>query len=260
MRAILATLSMAAGMAWAQTSLTPPQVGFMRDAADSLRPVYGIAGNFLVGDPVAIGVISAAHSGSYGWVKTSSTVAVIDKAGAIVATSTVADGPALFAFTRTGEPALAYLPASNQLRTWKAGAFTAVSFDAAILAANSVLAVAAPDSGHAAMIVQRDDGLWDVRVQLATSEIDAQTALLGVAAPVLMFASGDLVYSDADGIVLRKPDGSERHIIARLPSSFAFQQMGIGWVQLQDLAGGQQFAFRIAQNREQSYQLPEVDQ
>jgi hypothetical protein len=46
MRAILATFLMAAGMAWAQTSLTPPQVGFMRDAADSLRPVYGIAGDF----------------------------------------------------------------------------------------------------------------------------------------------------------------------------------------------------------------------
>jgi hypothetical protein len=232
----------------------------MRDAADSLRPVYGIAGNFLVGDPVAIRIISAAHSGSYGWVKTSSTVAVIDKAGAIVATSIVADGPALFAFTRTGEPALAYLAASNQLLTWKAGAFTAVFFDAAILAANRVLAITAPDSGHAAMIVQRDDGLWDVRMQLATSEIDAQTALLGVAAPVLMFASGDLVYSDADGIVLRKTDSSERHISVRLPASFAFQQMGEGWLQLQDLAGGQQFTIRIAQNREQSYQLPEVDQ
>jgi hypothetical protein len=232
----------------------------MRDAADSLRPVYGIAGNFLVGDPVAIRIISAAHSGSYGWVKTSSTVAVIDKAGAIVATSTVADGPALFAFTRTGEPALAYLAASNQLLTWKAGAFTAVFFDAAILAANRVLAITAPDSGHAAMIVQRDDGLWDVRVQLATGEIDAQATLLGVTAPVLMFASGDLVYSDADGIVLRKTDSSERHISVRLPASFAFQQMGEGWLQLQDLAGGQQFTIRIAQNREQSYQLPEVDQ
>jgi hypothetical protein len=79
MRALLATLLMAAGMAWAQTSLTPPQIGFMRDATDSLRPVYGIAGNFLLGDPVAVGVVSAAYSGSCGWVKTRSTVAVIDK-------------------------------------------------------------------------------------------------------------------------------------------------------------------------------------
>jgi hypothetical protein len=110
------------------------------------------------------------------------------------------------------------------------------------------------------MIVQRDDGLWDVRVQLATSEIDAQTALVGVAAPVLMLSTGELVYSDFNGIVLRNMDGSERHISAQLPASFAFQQMGQGWIQLQDLAGGRHFAIRIAQNREKSYQLPEVDQ
>ena len=260
MRAILATLSMGAGMAWAQTSLTPPQIGFMRDAVGSLRPVHGIAGNFLVRDPMAIGVISAAHSGSYGWVKTSSTVAVIDKTGSIVASSAAADGPALFAFTRTGEPALAYLAASKQLLTWNAKAFTTVLFDATALGANAVLSIAAPDSGHAEMIVQRDDGLWDVRVQLPTGEIDAQTALLGIAAPVLMLSTGELVYGDADGIVLRKPDGSEQHISAQLPASFTFQQMGAGWLQLQDLAGGRQFAIRIAQNREQSYQLPEVDQ
>ena len=258
MRAILATLSMSAGMAWAQTSLTPPQVGFMRDATASLRPVYGIAGNFLVGDPVAAGVISAAYSGSYGLVKTSLTVSVTDKTGSIVASSAAADGPALFAFARTGEPALAYL--ANQLLIWNAGAFTSVRFDATTLAANTVLSIAAPDSGHAAFIVQRDDGLWDVRVQLATGEIDAQTALLGVAGPVLMYSTGELFYSDANGIVLRKADGSERRISARLPASFAFQQMGEEWIQLEDLAGGQQFAIRIAQNREQSYQLPEVDQ
>lgn len=232
----------------------------MRDATDSLRPVYGIAGNFLLGDAVAIGVISAAHSGSSGWLKTSSTIAVFDKTGSIVASADAPDGPALFAFARTGESALAYITAANALLVWNAGALNAVSFDATALGASAVLSIASPDSDHAAMIVQRDDGLWDVRVQLATGEIDAQTALLGIAAPVLMLSTGEVVYSDSDGIVLRKTDGSERHISAQLPASFAFQQMGEGWIQVQDLAGGRQFAIRIAQNREQSYQLPEVDQ
>jgi hypothetical protein len=232
----------------------------MQDATNSLRPVYGIAGNFLLGDAVALGVISAAHSGSYGWVKTSSTVAVIDRTGSIVATGTAPDGPALFAFARTGEPALAYIMVANALLVWNAGALNAAPFDATALGADAVLSIGAPDSDHAAMIIQRDDGLWDVRVQLATGEIDAQTALLGVAAPVLMLSTGEVVYGDSNGIVLRKTDGSERHISAQLPASFAFQQMGAGWIQVQDPAGGRQFAIHIAQNREQSYQLPEVDQ
>ena len=110
------------------------------------------------------------------------------------------------------------------------------------------------------MIVQRDDGLWDVRLQLATGQIDAQTAITGVTAPVVMLASGELVYANADGIVVRHRGGSERHISSQLPASFALQQMGDGWIQLRDLTGGRQFAIRITRNRDQFYQLPESRQ
>jgi hypothetical protein len=260
MRAMLVTLSIAAGVAWAQTALSPPQAGFMRDAADSMRPVYGIAGNFLLGDSVAAGVVAAAYSGSYGLVKTGSAVVVIDKAGLIIASSAAPDGPALFAFARNGEPTLAYLPDANALLVWNAGAFEAVPFDPATLVGSAVLSIAAPDSEHVAMIIQRDDGLWDIRMQLATGEIDSQTAIPGVAAPVLMLATGELVYSDTSGLVVRNPDGSERHIAAQLPANFELEQMGDGWIQLRDLEVGQQFAIRIAENREQSYQLPEAAQ
>lgn len=259
MRALIATLSFVAGAAWAQT-LTPPQTGFMQGAANSFRPVYGIAGNFLPGDPVACGVVSAAYSGSYGLLKTSSAVIVTDRAGSIIATNSEPDGPALFAFKRTGEPALVLMPAANTLLAWDGAAFDPVPFDPTTLSASAVLSIAEPHSGHAAMIVQREDGLWDIRVRLATGEIDAQTAIPGVVAPVLMLANGELVYSDGSGIVLRSPDGTERHISAQLPASFALQQMGEGWIQLRDLGSGQQFAVRIAQNREQYYQLPEGGQ
>ena len=257
MRALLATLSFMTGAAWAQSGLTPPQVGFMQDAANSFRPVYGIAGNFLPGDPVASGVVSAAYSGSYGLFKTSSAVVVTDRAGSIVASNSQPDGPALFAFTRAGEPALIFMPAANTLLSWDGAAFNPVPFDPTTLSASAILSIAAPRPGQAAMIVQRDDGLCDLRVDLATGDIKAQTAIPGVTAPALLLANGDLVYADGNGIVVRKPDGPEQHIIAQLPASFALQQMGEGWIQLRDLGSSRQFAIRVIQNREQYYQLPE---
>jgi hypothetical protein len=258
-RTILAVLSMTVA-AWGQTALTAPQAGLIRDTAHSLRPVYGIAGNFLLGDPVATGVVSATYSGLYGLIKTDSTVAVIDRAGSIAASIAAPEGTALFAFARIGDSALAYLSASDKLLVWDGRAFETVPFSPTMLAGSAVVAIAAPDSEHAALIVQRDDGLWDVRMQLATGEVDAQTAIENVAAPVLMLATGELIYSDGNGLVIRRPDGSERHVDAQLPTSFEFQQMGQDWIQLRDLAGGRHFAIRITPNREQSYQLPEVDQ
>src|SRR6202035_55495 len=144
---------------------------------------YGIAGNFLPGGPVATGGTSAAYSGSSGLLKTSSAMVVTDRTGLIVASIDAPDGPALFAFARTGEAALAYL-VTGTLLAWDGGAFNPVSFDPTMLAASAVLSITSPDADHAAIIVQRDDGLWDVRVQLATGEIDAQTAIPGVTAPV----------------------------------------------------------------------------
>lgn len=260
MKAVLAALALLAGVATAQSGLTRPQVGFMQDAANSFRPVYGIAGNFLPGDAVTGKVVSAAYSGSYGLVKTSSAIIVTDRTGSILASYSELDGPALFAFTHSGEPALAFMPAANTLLAWDGATFNPAPFDPTTLAASVVLSIGEPHPGHAAMIVQRADGLWDVRVQLATGAIDSQAAIPGITGPVLMLANDELVYSDVNGIVLRSSDRTELHINAQLPATFALQQMGDGWIQLRDLGSSRQFAIRITRNREQYYQLPEGGQ
>lgn len=249
-----------AAAAWAQVSLAPPQVGFMQDGAGSLRPVYGMAGNFLVGDALAVNVISSASSGSFSLVKTASKLLAIDGQGNIVASVDAPDGAAVFAFSQRSELALAYVLDANTMAAWRAGAFETVPFDAASLPNSTVLSIAAPDSEHAALIVQSQDGLHDLRILLSTGQIDSQTALEGITAPVLMLATGELVSSDLNGIVIRRPDGSERRIAAQLPQNFAFEQLGDGWIELRDLTSALAFAVRISDGREQLYQLPEVDQ
>ncbi len=259
-RTMLAAISIAAGMASAQTSLTSPQVGFMHDAADSVRPVYGLAGNFLVGDALAGGVVSAAFSGSYALLKTGTAVIVMGRSGGIVSISDAPDGPAQFAFTRNGDPALTYLQKTSALLIWKAGAFEAATFDLAAWGAGAVLCIGMPDAEHAALLVQRDGDLWDVRISIATGEMDSQTALLGVVPPVQMLPTGDLVFANADGIVVRKADGSERSIEAPALSNFALEQMGDGWIQVHELVDGRQFALRLTETGAKIYQLPEVSQ
>ncbi|HEY6393021.1 MAG TPA: hypothetical protein VIX89_17200 [Bryobacteraceae bacterium] len=254
MKALLIILSITPIAMWAQ--LAAPQVGFIQDSGNTLRPVYGLAGNFILGDPVAANMESASFSGLFGIVKTTSALVVVDRQGQVVASQDAAAGPALFAFSRNGAPALAYLPNANALLQWSDGVFQQVPLDPQ----TTVVSIAAVDPGQAAFILQRDDGLWDVRILLSTGEVISQTAIVGVAAPALMLATGELLYGDANGIVLRRPDGSEKHIDAQLPPTFAFQQMGDGWIQVRDLATQQQYAVRLSEGKEQFYALPGVDQ
>jgi hypothetical protein len=88
----------------------------------------------------------------------------------------------------------------------------------------------------------------------------SQKALIGVHAPVLALPTGDLIYSDARGLVVRRTDASEVHIPAMLPASFSLQQMNQDWVQLTDLNGSKRFAIHATPAREAFYELPESRQ
>ncbi len=135
-----------------------------------------------------------------------------------------------------------------------------VPFDCQLFPPSAVLAISAPDRGHVAFLIQRDHGLGEVRVLIETGEADSQEALPGVDAPALRLSSGELIYTDANGIVIRKADATEIHLNAQLPASFSLAQMGAGWVELSDLASSARFAIRVTPGRERLYFLPEVSQ
>jgi hypothetical protein len=259
MRFVLLLLAIAVTVC-AQPALAPPQIGFIQDSSNTLRPVYGIAGNFVLGDATQAGLTSAAFSGSFGIVKTDTSLLAIDRQGQAIAASDAPSGSALFAFSQSGAPSFAYLVDANAWMVWDGQSFLPASFDLTAFGSATVVSITSQHDGEAAIILQRDDGLWDIRILMAAGEVTSETAIPGVTAPLLALATGDLVYADANGIVVRKLDGSERHIPAQLPANFGFQQMGDGWIQLRDLATLNQFAVRITQDREQFYGLPGVDQ
>jgi hypothetical protein len=244
----------------AQAAIQPPQMGFAGAADGTLRPVYGVAGNFILGPPVAGPVVSQAFSGSLGLLKTDATLSAFNGQGKVLATTAASAGPALFAFSSDGATALAYVASSDTLVEWAGGSFSTEPFRPENSATDAVVAIALPNAFEACLIVQRSDGIWEVQLPFTRSRAASQKALVGVTAPVLALASGQLVFSDANGIVLRNPDGTEVHIAGQLPAKFSLQQMDSEWVQLSDLATARRFAIRVLSGHEGYYQLPGVGQ
>jgi len=251
---------MLAAAVCAQPALAPPQVGFLQDGGNSFRPVWGIAGNFVLGGSALSGVANAAYSGSFGLVKTDTSVIAVDSQGKVLASMAAPAGPAAFAFFSDGSPAFVYLASANLLFEWYGTGFQMVPFDCQLFPPSAVVGISAPDRWHVAFLIQRDHGPWEIRVLIETGESDSQALLTGVNTPALRLASGELVYTDANGIVIRKADATEIHLNAQLPGSFSLAQMGAGWVELSDLGSSARFAIRITPGRESLYFLPEVNQ
>lgn len=92
----------------AQTAVSVPAIGMVRDGDGSVRPVLGTAGNFLTGDAVATGVVSAAFAGVSGFIKTDSELLVVDEQMHVIAHYDAPPGRATFRFSVTGRPAVVY--------------------------------------------------------------------------------------------------------------------------------------------------------
>jgi hypothetical protein len=238
---------------WAQHALTPPEVGYLLDGHNHVYPVNGLAGNFVLGRAAGSGINSAAFSGVFRLLKTDSAVSVVNQQGSIVGRTEAPAGPALFAFSSDGSPAVVYFPQSKTLRVWDGREFRpGPEFDQDVLAIGSLSATLGE------FVVRRNGELWALQVDLRSGAIVSQAALPGIAAPVLMLSGEEFVYRDSHGLVLRRTDGSEKHIAAHVPANIAFGQMGGAWVQITDLATGRLSALNAQPGHEGYYLLPEV--
>lgn len=252
---------LACATAWAQPALTPPRLGFVDDSTSTLRAAYGIAGNFVLGPSIASQVIAEAFSGSLGLLKTNTSLVAFDPQGKQLASISVASGPALFAFSPSGATGLAYIETSNSLIEWRGSGFAPIQFNYEAGRGDRVMAMAYPNAFEASLIIERSiekgaPDIWRVDLPLGSIGAVSESALPGVHAPVLALPSGDLVFSDASGIVIQPNGAPQVHVAATVPASYSLQQMSQDWVQLSDLKSPNRFAIRTTPGRENFYQLP----
>lgn len=234
-----------------QPAIAPPQLGWVRDSNSGLRPVTGLAANFILGDSAADGVVSSAFSGSFGIVKTGTSLSVLDRDGQTVFRADAEAGAALFAFADDGTPAWVYLTQSQTLLKWTAGRLEPAVFNLDLLG-GVVQAIASPARDVATVVVKREDGLWRVDLDTGT-----QTLLPGIDSPVLLRNNGALLYAGSQGLVLRQANGSDQPIEGSVAVE-SFELMGKDWVHVTERDSSRHFAIRLEPGREQLYQLPEA--
>lgn len=244
MKQFLPIACLCAAAAFAQPAIAPPQLGWI-SSAGQLRPVIGLAANFLLGDSIRDAVVSSAFSGSFVIVKTDTSITVLDRQAQVLAQADADAGGALFAFSSDGEPAFVYLTQSKSLLRWNMDHLEAAAADFS----GTVLAI-----GSASAIVKRDDGLWRVDLNTGTEEF-----VPGVDGPVQLLRDGSLLYSDSQSFVVRQPDGTERRIDGFVAVA-AFEQMDKDWVHITGRDSTRHFAIRLEPGREQLFELPDGTQ
>ncbi len=188
----------AAGGLLAQSGITPPRVGYIRDEAGALRPVYGVAGNFVLGQPInKRPVISAAFSGRLGLAKTAAALYTFDREGRRLGRLAAADGPAQFVFSSDGSEAIVFLPDTSEWFRWRNGGFQPVPIEDT---EKTVIATGLTLAGGKSLVAQDNE-----LVLRAPDGTEKRTTLTG---PIL-----SIEWMGEDWIYVRE---AGRHAVARL--------------------------------------------
>ena len=165
-----------ASCAWAQSGIDTPAIGMIVDPSGSLRSVQGIAGNFLLGPPMATGVLSAACSEQLCLAKTDSKI--LSATGQVDAPP----GPAVFGLDR--DTAVIFFPQSQTFARWRDNTLEPLDWPV-------------------------DSEVLSIRVSDDKAEIALRRDWAGVTnGPVLLLKEG-VLFATADELVLRRPDASE---------------------------------------------------
>jgi hypothetical protein len=210
-----------------------PQIGEMLDPAGSLRPVFGVAGNFMTGPARNERVLSAACSAQLCLAKTDTKI--LSPSGSVAAPA----GPALIAIQ--GDSVLVYFQLSETLVRWHDNVLEPLNWNVK----GTPLSIRAAADG-VDVAVRRANQVW-----LARSDGAAVARIPDATGPVMLLADGTLLVVK-QSLVLRRPNTQDLRF--DLPGVEALSALGEHYVQVR--AGGTLYALRTEPDREQLYLLP----
>ncbi|MFN3322280.1 MAG: hypothetical protein ACK5AZ_02190 [Bryobacteraceae bacterium] len=219
----------------AGSPLDLPRLGFVADSEGALRPIWGIAGNFVVGLPHLTGVRSAAASDLAVVVKLDDALLVLDREGNELHRWHAPQGSVFVAFAPDGHPGVVHYPETGEL--WRIEA-EPVRFETAI--EGRVAAICQPDHDFALLAVRRDVETWLVRIDLATGRIASELRLDD---------------SDRDPLLLR-PGGSIVWTVSDLPGKLQAAPVNGRWYVLAERETGRVWIADVASDPERVYRLP----
>lgn len=246
-------LAWAAAWAFPQLRLQPPRLGVVQDPEGRLLSVYGLSGNVFLGEPLLTGVVTAASSSRWTMAKLETELVLLDEHGAVRARWVAPRGPARFAFTGAGEPALAYFAETGELcRVGPQALRVTATLD------EEPLAVAWRDPEHGLVIVRRPEGLWARTISLRTGQSLQESFLAESAEAALVASGGCLIHGRGSELCFRLPNAAPRCVDLPAPLE-ALAQIADQWVEVRLAGKAGRRLLRLDPETEVLYRLPEVE-
>jgi hypothetical protein len=238
------------GAALLPAEVTSPRIGFAHYQDGSLRPVLGVAGAFVVGEPISTGVNAAAVSGTGGLIAKHSKLLVLDSNGSKVCEYPIGDAHPVLGIRDGISSAIAWLPQSHQVLFRSKGVcLTAIELTELPGQVTSLR----QNGDRASLLVTSGDAVFEVIASLSSGQVLSVQVVPGVQGPTYGYQSlyitlkgGQISVCSAHAPIktFKVPDGD-----------LQLEWAGSGWAHIWS-ATGQQWALNLTGPEPTLFELP----
>ena len=261
----IALLLWCAASATAESNFGPPVLGVARDARRQLRPVYGVAGNFVLRGAIPEDALNWAFAGAGGGlIKTDAQLLTLDSGGRVTTRHPAPQGDAVLS------AGAAFFPGTSEL--WLIGAHPDRKIRIAPDAlGGDVVALGVLNGRSVPLAVCRGSRVWLVTLNVTSSDVTSSAVTRETLAPgvigdqgcagALLWLDGNFLLATARELTIQTAAGDERHVPLAGGVHGARPELhraGERWVQV-EAAGASPLLLLITGDGEQLYQLPAVE-
>ena len=258
MNRIFVLLPALAAFAAAGSNLDAPVLGIARDAHLRLRPVYGVAGNFVLRDAIPETALNWSFDGAGGLIKTDAELLTLDRAGQLTGRRAAPRGHAVLG---TGA---AFFASSGELWLAAAHSHRTIHIEPEALGGD-VVALGAADGRSAPLAVCRASRVWLVTVDVRSGAVTRETLAPGAigdrgCAGALVWLDGNFLLATSRGLTIHTAAGVERHVsvVSEVHGAPEMHRAGERWVQV-EVAGAPPLLILVTGDGGKAYRLPAVE-
>jgi hypothetical protein len=240
----------------ANCQVATPSVGYVRYADGVVRPIYGLQGNYIVGDGVFSSAEAASFSEAGGLISKEGSLVLVDSKLAAVATAELRESGALLRLDGALDTAIAWLPESRVLLHWTGKSFAAASVSF-IAEGDKVTSIRKLDANTGSLLVAKPDTtLVRYGFSLRNGELQSSVPLPATCNSAWDGGTRLICLSDRK-LSLVSPAGD---ILQALPlpvdGSLAVEQAGTRCLHLSGRTPGENWLLHLDDKDLQLYQLP----
>jgi hypothetical protein len=196
---------------WLHAQISTPEVGVVRCGDSTVRPIYGVEANLVLGKQMIRVADAVSFSDFGGLVAVNGHIQLIDHHGSVLSEYDSHDRNPVLNIDGDLTTAVAYLPSREALLYWSGKSFVLTQLPRGIFS-GKVTSVQMHGRDWAKLLATSNGGdVSEVTISLDTSQPTLVKFLPGIQGPAFLHHAS-VVFHDKQGLEVEAPDGSRRTV------------------------------------------------